>query len=140
VCVCVCLRQVGLLGGIQRSSVSLVVIIVEGTGKVDYLLPIIFTTVCAKWVGDKLNDGIYHTMHHVKGIPFLENEPAKGLRQLAAQDLMHADPVCLRTVSRDPVGYSPASDAHRTHASSALAVGVLILWTTQSARICSSFA
>ena len=39
--------------------------------KVDYLLPIIFTTVCAKWVGDKLNDGIYHTMHHVKGIPYV---------------------------------------------------------------------
>jgi H+/Cl- antiporter ClcA len=39
------LGAVGLLGGIQRSSVSLVVIIVEGTGKVDYLLPIIFTTV-----------------------------------------------------------------------------------------------
>eukprot|EP01044_Picomonas_judraskeda_P013024 COSAG03_NODE_1926_length_3349_cov_16.360308_4_plen_63_part_00 len=41
------------------------------TGKVDYLLPIIFTTVCAKWVGDKLNEGIYHTLHAVKGIPFL---------------------------------------------------------------------
>ena len=38
------LGAVGMLGGIQRSSVSLVVIIVEGTGKVDYLLPIIFTT------------------------------------------------------------------------------------------------
>jgi chloride channel 7 len=92
------LGAVGLLGGIQRSSVSLVVIIVEGTGKVDYLLPIIFTTVCAKWVGDKLNDGIYHTLHAVKGIPFLENEPAKVLQKLTAQDLMHSEPVCLRTV------------------------------------------
>lgn len=92
------IHQVGLLGGIQRSSVSLVVIIVEGTGKVDYLLPIIFTTVCAKWVGDKLNDGIYHTLHVVKGIPFLENEPSKRLQQLTAQDLMHSDPVCLQTV------------------------------------------
>jgi len=54
----------------------------------------------AKWVGDKLNDGIYHTMHHVKGIPFLENEPAKSMRQLNAQDLMHSDPVCLKTELR----------------------------------------
>lgn len=89
------LGAVGLLGGIQRSSVSLVVIIVEGTGKVDYLLPIIFTTVCAKWVGDHLNDGIYHTALHVKGIPFLENEPARGLRNKSAQDLMHEEPVCV---------------------------------------------
>ena len=93
---------VGLLSGIQRSSVSLVVIIVEGTGKVDYLLPIIFTTVCAKWVGDKLNDGIYHTMHRVKGIPFLENEPSGLLlaASLSAKELMHADPVVVAMQAR----------------------------------------
>ena len=94
------LGAVGLLGGIQRSSVSLVVIIVEGTGKVDYLLPIIFTTVCAKWVGDKFNAGIYHTMHRVKGIPFLENEPERGLQRLSAQDLMHKEPVVIQSAVR----------------------------------------
>ena len=94
------LGAVGLLGGIQRSSVSLVVIIVEGTGKVDYLLPIIFTTVCAKWVGDHLNDGIYHTAMHVKGIPFLENEPTRGLRDKTAGDLMCKTATCVPAVAR----------------------------------------
>ena len=89
------LGAVGLLGGIQRSSVSLVVIIVEGTGKVDYLLPIILTTVCAKWVGDHLNDGIYHTAMHVKGIPFLENEPGRGLQKLTAKDIMETNVVTI---------------------------------------------
>eukprot|EP01050_Picozoa_sp_SAG11_P013007 SAG11_NODE_1489_length_4814_cov_2.132131_2_plen_491_part_00 len=67
------LGAVALLGGVQRSSLSLVVIIVEGTGKVDYLLPIILTTICAKWAGDRLNHGIYHTVLAVKRIPFLQN-------------------------------------------------------------------
>ena len=39
----------------QRSSLSLVVIILEGTGAVQQLLPIILTTVVAKWSGDLLH-------------------------------------------------------------------------------------
>jgi H+/Cl- antiporter ClcA len=46
---------VALLGGVQRSSLSLVVIILEGTGAVQQLLPIILTTVVAKWSGDLLH-------------------------------------------------------------------------------------
>merc|ERR1712023_220344 len=94
------LGAVGLLGGIQRSSVSLVVIIVEGTGKIDYLLPIIFTTVCAKWVGDHLNDGIYHTAMHAKKIPFLENEPTNVLKDKLASDVMCQNPVCVKAEMR----------------------------------------
>ena len=48
-----------LLGGIQRSAVSLCVIIMGGTGETKFLLPIVVTTVCAKWVGDNFNRGIY---------------------------------------------------------------------------------
>eukprot|EP01051_Picozoa_sp_SAG22_P008789 SAG22_NODE_691_length_7888_cov_6.740788_9_plen_55_part_00 len=46
---------------LQRSSLSLVVIILEGTGAVKQLLPIILTTVVAKWVGDIFNLGLYQT-------------------------------------------------------------------------------
>eukprot|EP01052_Picozoa_sp_SAG31_P005803 SAG31_NODE_260_length_18915_cov_3.432823_6_plen_959_part_00 len=89
---------VALLGGIQRSSLSLVVIIVEGTGKVDYLLPIILTTICAKWAGDQLNHGIYHTVLAMKQIPFLESPPppsntAGPMATLTARDLLAGGPV-----------------------------------------------
>ena len=47
---------VALLGGIQRSSLSLVVIILEGTGAVQQLLPIILTTVVAKWTVREKNE------------------------------------------------------------------------------------
>jgi H+/Cl- antiporter ClcA len=58
-------------GGVQRSSLSLVVIILEGTGAVQQLLPIILTTVVAKWVGDLFNDGLNTTALAIKRIPFL---------------------------------------------------------------------
>ena len=93
------LGAVALLGGVQRSSLSLVVIIVEGTGKIDYLLPIILTTVCAKWVGDKLNDGFYHTALHIKGIPFLSDEGLRGLQNLSARDVMAEDTMVVRDVT-----------------------------------------
>jgi CBS domain-containing protein len=59
-----------------------------GTGKVDYLLPIILTTVCAKWVGDHLNEGFYHNALHIKGIPFLDNEPTRAMNTLTAENIM----------------------------------------------------
>ena len=41
------LGAVALLAGIQRSTVSLVVIVLEGTGNTSLLIPIIVTTVVA---------------------------------------------------------------------------------------------
>jgi len=94
------LGAVAMLGGIQRSSLSLVVIIIEGTGKVDYLLPIIITTVCAKWVGDRFNQGLYHTTLELKGVPFLGRlEDLENSRvytsETTAADIMSSDVVCL---------------------------------------------
>ena len=66
---------VALLGGIQRSSVSLVVIILEGTGEVQFVLPIIVTTVCARWIGDHFNHGVYEMVLESKNLPFLEAKP-----------------------------------------------------------------
>ena len=84
------LGAVALLGGVQRASLSLVVIIVEGTGKVDYLLPIIVTVVCAKWVGDRLSPhgGLYHLGLSLKGIPFLDSECPRWMMSTRADDIM----------------------------------------------------
>jgi hypothetical protein len=79
---------VALLGGVQRSSLSLVVIILEGTGAVKQLLPIILTTVVAKWVGDVFNLGLYQTALDIKRIPFLAPAEHRQARLLAARDVM----------------------------------------------------
>jgi hypothetical protein len=79
---------VALLGGVQRSSLSLVVIILEGTGAVKQLMPIILTTVVSKWVGDSFNEGLYHTALELKHIPFLEPQERRRNRNKSAQDVM----------------------------------------------------
>jgi len=65
--------SVAFLGGVQRSTVSLCVIIMEGTGQVQLLLPIILTTMMARHVGNFFNEGLYETGMELKHIPFLEN-------------------------------------------------------------------
>ena len=42
--------------------------------RIDYLLPIILTTIVSKWLGDQINEGLYHTALHLKGMPFLDTE------------------------------------------------------------------
>ena len=57
---------VGLLAGIQRSSVSLVVIMMEGTGRADLLLPIIAATVAGRYAAGHVNDGLYEMALEVR--------------------------------------------------------------------------
>ena len=53
-------------------------IILEGTGKVDYLLPILVTTIAATVTADRVNLGIYHLTLKLKRIPFLADASAHG--------------------------------------------------------------
>ena len=50
---------VALLGGLQRSTISLVVIILEGTGQIQLLIPVCTVTIAARIVGDRFNHGVY---------------------------------------------------------------------------------
>lgn len=61
-----------MLGGVQRATISLIVIIIEGTANVHFLLPIVVTTVTAKFVGNLFGHeviaclGRLHTHHDVQ--------------------------------------------------------------------------
>jgi H+/Cl- antiporter ClcA len=45
----------GMLGGVQRTPVSLCVIVLEGTGQIKFLLPVIIVVCTATWIGNTLN-------------------------------------------------------------------------------------
>ena len=89
------------LAGVFRSSISLVVIMVEGTGGISFAFVVIVAvvvsnTVCAL-VSRKfsvLKHGVYHSdLDRNDRVVFLPNEPARGLFVKTARDLMCAGPV-----------------------------------------------
>ena len=101
------LGAVSLLAGVQRSTVSLVVIILEGTGNQHLLIPIIMATVCARGAGNFLSEGLYELALELKHVPFLEKHVHAGLDARPVADLVVGRPVVsLPRVAR-------ASDARR---------------------------
>ena len=87
---------VALLGGLLRSTVSLCVIIMEGTGQTELLLPIIVTSVCARTVGNYFNIGLYELAMEMKGVPFLENHIHRKYHIMKVSDVMRTNVVTLR--------------------------------------------
>ncbi|XP_064205410.1 H(+)/Cl(-) exchange transporter 5-like [Anguilla rostrata] len=64
------------LGGVTRMTVSLVVIMFELTGGLEYIVPLMAAAMTSKWVADALErEGIYVAHIRLNGYPFLE---AKG--------------------------------------------------------------
>lgn len=63
-----------VLGGVSRMTISLVVIMMELTGGLDYVVPFMLSVLLAKAVGDSLNEGIYDLQILLKGYPFLHEE------------------------------------------------------------------
>jgi chloride channel 3/4/5 len=62
------------LGGATRMTVSIVVIMFELTGALNYVLPIMIAVMISKWVGDAISPrGIYESWIHLNGYPFLDN-------------------------------------------------------------------
>jgi chloride channel 7 len=66
------LGAAALLSGMQRTTVSLCVILMEGTGQTNVLIPVIITIVVACYVGNLFNHGIYEVVMELKEFPYLE--------------------------------------------------------------------
>lgn len=93
------------LAGVFRSSISLVVIMVEGTGGINFTFLVIVAVVvsnatCGFFKRFKvLSNGVYHSdLERNDAVVFLPNEPARGLYCLTAVDLMGAEGVDVVTV------------------------------------------
>jgi len=63
-----------VLGGVSRMTISLVVIMLELTGGLDYVVPFMLSVLLAKAVGDAINESIYDLYIVLKGYPFLHEE------------------------------------------------------------------
>ncbi|XP_039248627.1 H(+)/Cl(-) exchange transporter 4-like [Styela clava] len=63
------------LGGVTRMTVSLVVIMFELTGGLQYIVPLMAAVLTSKWIGDAFGkEGIYDGHIHLNGYPFLDSK------------------------------------------------------------------
>uniref|UniRef100_A0AC35U3H2 Chloride channel protein n=1 Tax=Rhabditophanes sp. KR3021 TaxID=114890 RepID=A0AC35U3H2_9BILA len=75
-----------VLGGVTRMTVSLVVIMFELTGSLEFIVPTMIAVMFAKWVGDATyRTGIYDAHIQLNGYPFLDNKGEYPYSTVASQ-------------------------------------------------------
>ncbi|XP_076446776.1 H(+)/Cl(-) exchange transporter 4-like isoform X1 [Babylonia areolata] len=89
------------LGGVTRMTVSLVVIMFELTGGLEYIVPMMAAAMTSKWVGDALGrEGIYDAHISLNGYPYLDSKEEFTHTTIAA-DVMRPrrndPPLCVIT-------------------------------------------
>ena len=85
--------------GTSRLTISVSVIMVELSGELHYLLPLMVAIVVSKAVADLLCVPLYHQMLHLDFVPYLPDEGnVVGIEVEAytAEDVMHRNVVCLQ--------------------------------------------
>jgi chloride channel 7 len=96
-----------VLGGMARMTISLTVILLEATGDMQYVLPLMLTLMAARFTGNVFNQGLYDIHINLKRIPFMEPDvPAIAERnEIVAAQVMSTEVKCLRPVERAGVVY-----------------------------------
>jgi chloride channel 7 len=91
-----------VLGGMARMTISLTVILLEATGDMQYVLPLMLTLMAARWVGNVFNEGLYDIHIHLRSLPFLEDElPHLAVKNdMTASQVMNRKVKCMRPVER----------------------------------------
>merc|ERR550514_912063 len=77
----------GVLGGVCRVTISLVVIMFELTSGLQMIVPFMVVCMLAKWVGDYFTIGIYDYCITIRKYPFL-HEPDDVTSAHNATDVM----------------------------------------------------
>jgi chloride channel 7 len=70
----------GSLGGATRMTISITVLVMETTGSLQLIVPIMFTIFFSKWIGDQFSEGIYDAANMIRGVPFLIEHKASSMR------------------------------------------------------------
>ena len=88
-----------MLAGIQRSTVSVAVILVEGTGQIKVLLPVIIVVAISRYVAQSIQElGIFELAIALKKLPYLEQETIpRYFDAVSVKDLISETPVCLQS-------------------------------------------
>eukprot|EP00537_Pseudo-nitzschia_pungens_P002124 CAMPEP_0172361830 /NCGR_PEP_ID=MMETSP1060-20121228/5602_1 /TAXON_ID=37318 /ORGANISM="Pseudo-nitzschia pungens, Strain cf. cingulata" /LENGTH=986 /DNA_ID=CAMNT_0013084211 /DNA_START=98 /DNA_END=3058 /DNA_ORIENTATION=- len=90
-----------MMAGIQRSTVSTCVILVEGTGQMKILLPAMIVVVISNYVAHMVhNDGVYEVLMKLKGYPYLCHATDDSFDVVTVRQIMTSPPVTVREQER----------------------------------------
>ncbi|KAL3908888.1 MAG: hypothetical protein SGILL_008311 [Bacillariaceae sp.] len=91
-----------MMAGIQRSTVSTCVILVEGTGQIRVLLPVMIVVVVANYFAYLIHeDGVYDVLIKIKGYPYLgPSETKESLDIFQVSEIMNAPVITVREKER----------------------------------------
>jgi H+/Cl- antiporter ClcA/predicted transcriptional regulator len=87
-------------GGVSRMTMSLSVIMVELSGELHYLLPIMVAIITSKGVADALCEPLYHQLMALDFVPYLAHDAGADLEVLTAGDVCSEGVVCLHKQDR----------------------------------------
>jgi chloride channel 7 len=129
-----------VLGGMARMTISLTVILLEATGDMQYVLPLMLTLMAARFTGNIFNEGLYDIHIQLKNIPFLEADvPGIAERhEIVAGQVMSTEVKCLRPVERAGVVYDLLrSSSHGTFPIVDTASGGTLYGTASRSMLCT---
>ncbi len=93
-----------ITAGVTRITISLTMMILEATGGLQYVLPLMMTTMAAFMLGNVFTFGMYEQHIRARNLHFLEAEESVSsiaeFHALTVADIMTTRPVCLRSVVR----------------------------------------
>eukprot|EP00036_Acanthoecidae_sp_10tr_P016650 CAMPEP_0206298914 /NCGR_PEP_ID=MMETSP0106_2-20121207/6927_1 /ASSEMBLY_ACC=CAM_ASM_000206 /TAXON_ID=81532 /ORGANISM="Acanthoeca-like sp., Strain 10tr" /LENGTH=907 /DNA_ID=CAMNT_0053729613 /DNA_START=27 /DNA_END=2750 /DNA_ORIENTATION=+ len=91
---------VAVLGGVARMTISLTVIMLEATGDMQYVLPLMITLMMSRWSGNIFCEGLYDMHIHLNKLPILESDPPESSRthDLCAREIMSQEVVSVEPV------------------------------------------
>lgn len=93
-----------ITSGITRMTISLTVMILEATGDMQYVLPLMITVMTARMVGNIFTEGLYDMYIHLRFLNFLDEDESithlADLHDITIADVMTKHPICLKPVVR----------------------------------------
>lgn len=94
------LGAAAITGGITRMTISLTVMILEATGDMQYVLPLMLTLLAARLVGNLMSEGLYDIHIHCSNLDYLDEDERVSqqapLQDVVVTDIMSSSPICVK--------------------------------------------
>eukprot|EP01025_Chloroclados_australasicus_P012437 TRINITY_DN1572_c0_g1_i2.p1 TRINITY_DN1572_c0_g1~~TRINITY_DN1572_c0_g1_i2.p1 ORF type:complete len:958 (-),score=133.08 TRINITY_DN1572_c0_g1_i2:534-3407(-) len=91
------------LGGATRMTLSITVLIMETTGSLELIVPIMITVFVAKLVGDRFGYGIYDTHIKIRGSPLLDEYHLDPHQKMIADKIKVSEVASQQVIVLPPV-------------------------------------